>query len=695
MRKNKLEKQGIETQKCAEMLSQEILAGVRRKSQEIVSLDEDSMENIDAYWAMANKELDEMEHTDQWNTILKTLPHTLSIPTTTKNTIQLDFPQTIPIDQNNNSIIDNTNKEDRNTLVNQDISIKDDITTNIDIQNITDTNIAIDRTDSTLGKQIKENLSKSQPRKETKQAKENDSKKGLEKKNSSLQEKKTLRNTRKSFDEEFEAKLDNVLLCGFSDSDLECSEQSIQKISPEPKYRSNRSDGLETSFELVPSTLQTRKDKRIQSKEDTTNSVDTLSKRVERERRKKAPRKMSFLPEPMEVSFSSEHSSQNTILADGTRERSTRNISKMKPNKPEETEEEQMEQKTQKSKRNQRKNNEKQSKANSQMDKDTTLESELTSNTHQRTGTKRKERKEVLSEESSINEVAINQKQSLPEKEHDMQNITRRRVSKKTVSAEIATAPEMSSVLKSAKNGVIKKRTLSAKETKQIIPSEPTTLRKPGRPRKTPLDHLEVLGTPKVSTKPRTRTKAAGTPMTQTKSINMPAEIAARKTNVRAASLRAIRSTKSAVSTEKEIRRVRKIKRDKPVSQQAKVRNRKTDIQSQPDSNQLNSISYALESKSITNRKILSTSAGEIGKVELKPQKERILRPNHIYYVLKGTVLVQNVPSANTRQEYTYKEVISTGTVFKAGGIFHSALTPITAYNPNRSSSILLYFTNK
>ncbi|KAH9386876.1 uncharacterized protein NEMAJ01_1772 [Nematocida major] len=45
----------------AQALSQEILAGMRRNSHDHVSMDEDSMENIDAYWNMANKELEEME----------------------------------------------------------------------------------------------------------------------------------------------------------------------------------------------------------------------------------------------------------------------------------------------------------------------------------------------------------------------------------------------------------------------------------------------------------------------------------------------------------------------------------------------------------------------------------------------------------------------------------------------------------
>ncbi|OAG29963.1 hypothetical protein NEDG_01510 [Nematocida displodere] len=43
----------------AQALTQEILSGLKR-SAETVSIDDDSMENIDAYWRMANKELDEM-----------------------------------------------------------------------------------------------------------------------------------------------------------------------------------------------------------------------------------------------------------------------------------------------------------------------------------------------------------------------------------------------------------------------------------------------------------------------------------------------------------------------------------------------------------------------------------------------------------------------------------------------------------
>lgn len=61
MRKMKRDKHPIKATGHAQMLSQEILAGLRRNSTEQVSMDEDSMENIDAYWNMANKELEEME----------------------------------------------------------------------------------------------------------------------------------------------------------------------------------------------------------------------------------------------------------------------------------------------------------------------------------------------------------------------------------------------------------------------------------------------------------------------------------------------------------------------------------------------------------------------------------------------------------------------------------------------------------
>ncbi|KAI5191524.1 hypothetical protein NEMIN01_1550 [Nematocida minor] len=61
MRKTKREKHRIKAAGHAQALSQEILAGLRRNSQEHVSMDDDSMENIDAYWNMANKELEEME----------------------------------------------------------------------------------------------------------------------------------------------------------------------------------------------------------------------------------------------------------------------------------------------------------------------------------------------------------------------------------------------------------------------------------------------------------------------------------------------------------------------------------------------------------------------------------------------------------------------------------------------------------
>lgn len=61
MRKTKREKDAIKATGHAQMLSQEILAGLRRNSTDQVCIDEDSMENIDEYWNMANKELEEMQ----------------------------------------------------------------------------------------------------------------------------------------------------------------------------------------------------------------------------------------------------------------------------------------------------------------------------------------------------------------------------------------------------------------------------------------------------------------------------------------------------------------------------------------------------------------------------------------------------------------------------------------------------------
>ncbi|EIJ88221.1 hypothetical protein NEPAR06_0371 [Nematocida parisii] len=61
MARPRREKQQIKPPGQALALSQEILAGLRRNSHQQVSMDEDSMENIDAYWNMANKELEEME----------------------------------------------------------------------------------------------------------------------------------------------------------------------------------------------------------------------------------------------------------------------------------------------------------------------------------------------------------------------------------------------------------------------------------------------------------------------------------------------------------------------------------------------------------------------------------------------------------------------------------------------------------
>ncbi|EHY65780.1 hypothetical protein NERG_01387 [Nematocida ausubeli] len=61
MARPRREKQQIKQTGHALALSQEILAGLRRNSHLQVSMDDDSMENIDAYWNMANKELEEME----------------------------------------------------------------------------------------------------------------------------------------------------------------------------------------------------------------------------------------------------------------------------------------------------------------------------------------------------------------------------------------------------------------------------------------------------------------------------------------------------------------------------------------------------------------------------------------------------------------------------------------------------------
>ncbi|KAI5188483.1 hypothetical protein NECID01_0114 [Nematocida sp. AWRm77] len=217
----KEEKLSFRSQTQASRLSEQMLSQFRRDSKEWVHMDEDSMENIDTYWMMANKELKEMENAFYEDTQQALTPHKEKAKAVMGDKETKTVKTVMPV---------MGDKEDTET------------------------------------KTVKEVVGDKEPKtvKEVKEAKEV---------------------PRKSFDEEFEKNLDNVILSGFSDSSDETDFSKEALPSSEPRLR-KKTTPQRMSFLPEPVVLNTVIKNTVLGQEDTR----TRSKKETKPKRKAAQR---------------------------------------------------------------------------------------------------------------------------------------------------------------------------------------------------------------------------------------------------------------------------------------------------------------------------------------------------------------------------------------------------------------------